>query len=176
MAKVNLAALVCGLATVWLGSGRAQQPNVYPQVSQRDREIAAETDGRVGDFVDAVLDTAPGTQDECSVAIRVMKAGAMTPIVSGVRLTAATSDEHGHAVPGGTLTVDADRKGVWTIGNAPPRFLVWDYIGAGGAGRGVIERRCWGAVSTLLLLVKDPENLAKGADWVWDTKGKYAVK
>ena len=33
-----------------------------------------------------------------------------------------------------------------------------------------------GAGETLLLVVKDPANLGKGADWVWDVKGKYGVK
>jgi hypothetical protein len=40
----------------------------------------------------------------------------------------------------------------------------------------MIHRQCWGAVSTLLLVVKDPQNLGKGADWLWDKNGKYAVK
>ena len=59
-----------------------------PPVSQRDKDIAAETGSSVGDFVDAVMTTAPGSQDTCSVAMRVMKAGSMTPIVSGFKLTA----------------------------------------------------------------------------------------
>ena len=40
----------------------------------------------------------------------------------------------------------------------------------------MIHLQCWGPVSTLLLVVKDPANLGKGADWLWDKKGKYAVK
>jgi hypothetical protein len=40
----------------------------------------------------------------------------------------------------------------------------------------MIHRQCWGPVSTLLLVVKDPANLGKGADFVWDVKGEYAGK
>jgi len=167
-----LVVLVCGLGMAWVVAAQ----DWTPPVSQRDRDIAAETGGAVGDFPDAVMDGEPGTQDECSVAIRVMRAGSLTPIVGGVKLAADTLDEHGHLVPGGKLTVTLGAGGVWMIQNAPARFQVADFIGPGGAGRGWIRRRCWGPVSTLLLVVHDPQNLGKGADWVWDKGGKYGVR
>jgi hypothetical protein len=104
-----------------------------------------------------------------------MKAGSMTPIVGGFKVTADAMTETGHAVVTGKLTVTAGPKGSWTIHDVPARFQVYDYFGNAGQGRGVISRRCWGAVSTLLLVVHDPQNLGKGADWVWDRNGKYAV-
>jgi hypothetical protein len=164
--------LVCGLAM----AGRAVAQVWTPPVQQHDKDIAAETGSAVGDFPDAVMDGPPGSQDACSVTVRVMKAGSMTPIVSGVTLTAATLDEHGQLVPGGKLSVTAGAGGVWTIRNVPARFQVADSFTNGGGGRGWIRRRCWGAVSTLLLVVHDANNLGKGADWVWDKDGKYAVR
>jgi hypothetical protein len=41
-----------------------------PPVSLRDQEIADDTGSKVGDFVDAVMTTAPGSQDSCSVVVR----------------------------------------------------------------------------------------------------------
>ncbi len=169
LALACAAAMACGTAAM----GAAQQWT--PPVSQQDKDIAAETNSQVGDFPNAVMNTAPGTQDWCSVEVRVMRAGSMTPIVSGVSLTAATLDDHGQLVPGGKLTVTAEGRGVWRINDVPARFQVADSFTNGGGGRGWIRRRCWGPVSTLLLVVHDPNNLAKGADWVWDKNGKYAV-
>ncbi len=40
----------------------------------------------------------------------------------------------------------------------------------------MIRRWCAGPVSTLLLVVKDPQNLGKGVDLLWDKNGKYAVR
>ena len=104
-----------------------------------------------------------------------MKAGSMTPIETGFKVTADAVSETGHAVVTGKLTVIAGSKGSWTIRDAPPRFQVYDDFGNAGQGRGIISRRCWGAVSALLLVVHDPRNLGKGADRVWDRNGKYAV-
>ncbi|MGA1983234.1 MAG: hypothetical protein ABSG84_12315 [Acidobacteriaceae bacterium] len=173
MTKVRLlVGMVCGLA---MAGGVAAQVWT-PPVQQHDKDIAAETGSNVGDFPDAVMNGPAGTQEECSVEVRVMRAGSMTPIVRGVRLTADTIDEHGHPTPGGKLTVTAEAGGIWMIRNVPPHFLVADSFDNGGAGRGWISRRCWGSVQTLLLVVHDPSNLGKGADWVWDKNGKYAMR
>jgi hypothetical protein len=151
-----------------------------PPVSQRDKDIAAETGGQVGDFVDAVMTTAAGSQDSCAVAIRVMKAGTMTPIVSGFKLSANVIDDakwaQGDTSPGANVPVAAGANGIWRIASPPPHFNITEDFGNAGGGAGMIHRQCWGAVSTLLLVVKDPQNLGKGADWLWDKNGKYAVK
>jgi hypothetical protein len=150
-----------------------------PPVSQHDQDIATETGGQVGDFVDAVMTTAPGSQDSCAVAIRVMKAGSMTPIVSGFKMTANVIDDaklaQGDTSPGANVSVTAGANGVWRIASPPPHFNILEDFGNAGGGGGMIHRQCWGPVSTLLFVVKDPANLGVGADWVWDKNGKYAV-
>jgi hypothetical protein len=151
-----------------------------PPPSQRDKDIAAETASQVGDFVDAVMTTSPGSQDTCAVAVRVMKAGAMTPIVSGFKLSANVIDDakwaQGDTSPGANVPVTAGVSGVWKIASPPPHFNLMEDFGNAGGGGGMIHRQCWGPVSTLLLVVKDPANLGKGADFVWDVKGEYAGK
>lgn len=172
MTRTGWVALLCGLA---MACGVAAQ-QWTPPVSQQDKDIAAETGSNVGDFPNAILNGPPGAQDSCSVTVRAMKAGSMTPIVSGFKVTADGVSETGRIVVTGKLKVAAGPNGSWTIHDVPPRFQVYDEFGNGGAGRGVISRRCWGPVSTLLLIVHDPQNLGKGADWVWDKNGKYAAR
>ena len=151
-----------------------------PPVSQRDKDIAAETGSKVGDFVDAVMTTAPGSQDACAVAVRVMTAGSMTPIVSGFKLSANVIDDakwaQGDTSPGANVPVTAGANGVWRIASPPPHFNLMEDFGDAGGGGGMIHRQCWGPVSTLLLVVKDPANVGKGIDLLWDKNGKYAVK
>lgn len=151
-----------------------------PPPTQRDQDIAAETGSKVGDFVDAVMTTAPGSQDTCSVAVRAMAAGSMKPIASGFKLTANAIDDakwaQGDTSPGANVAVTAGANGVWRIANPPPHFNLMEDFGNAGGGGGMIHRQCWGSVSTLLLVVKDPTQLGLGADWVWDKNGKYAVK
>ena len=148
--------------------------------SQRDQDIAAETGSKVGDVVDAVIKTAPGSQDTCSVAVRVMTAGSMTPIVSGFTMTANVIDDakwaQGDTSPGANVPVTAGANGIWRMASPPPHFNLLEDFGNAGGGGGMIHRQCWGPVSTLLLVVKDPTQLGLGADWVWDKNGKYAVK
>jgi hypothetical protein len=150
-----------------------------PPPSQEDLDIAAETGGQVGDFVDAVMTTAPGSQDTCSVTVRVMTAGTMKPIVSGFKLTANVIDDaklaQGDTSPGANVPVTARANGVWQIANPPAHFNLNEDFGNAGGGGGMIHKQCWGPVSTLLLVVKDPQALGKGADWVWDKNGKYAM-
>jgi hypothetical protein len=150
-----------------------------PPVSPHDQKIADETGSKVGDFIDAVMTTAPGSQETCSVAVRVMKAGTMTPITGGFKLSANVIDDakwaQGDTSPGANVPVGMGANGVWRIATPPARFNLGEDFGNAGAGGGKIHRQCWGAVSTLLLIVQDPQNLGVGTDWVWDTKGKYAA-
>lgn len=173
MMRTRWVALLCCVGMV---CGEAQPPGWTPPVSQLDKDIAAETHSNVGDFPNAILNGPAATQDSCSVIVRAMKAGAMTPIIAGFKITADAVSETGHIVVTGKLTVAAGPKGSWTIHDVPARFQVYDDFSKGGGGRGVISRRCWGPISTLLLVVHDPQNLGKGADWVWDKNGTYAVE
>lgn len=151
-----------------------------PAVSPRDQQIADETGSKVGDFIDAVMTTAPDSQDSCAVVIRVMKAGSMAPITGGFKLSANVIDDQklaqGDTSPGATVPVISGPNGVARIASPPPHFSMTEDFGSAGGGGGMIHRQCWGPLSTLLLVVQDPQNLGIGADWVWDKNGKYAVK
>jgi len=145
-----------------------------PPVTQREKDIAAETGSSVGDFVDAVMTNDAGPVSSCSVNIRVMAAGSMKPITSGFKLSAKVLDDQGN--DGAALTVTAGANGVWRLDNAPARFDMSEDFGDAGGGGGTVRRWCVSATSTLMLVEKDPTKLGLGADWLWDVKGKYGVK
>ncbi len=167
-------------AAVFVVPARCTAAAGPPPVTQREKDIAAETGSKVGDFVDAVMTTAKGSQDTCAVAVRAMKAGSMTPIVVGFTLSANVIDDakwaQGDTSPGANVAVTAGANGVWRIASPPPHFNLNEDFGNAGGGGGTIHLQCWGPVTTLLLVVKDPTKLGLGADWLWDVKGKYAVK
>jgi hypothetical protein len=151
-----------------------------PPPSPRELDIAAETNSKVGDFIDAVMTEDAGPVATCSVVVRVMQAGTMTPITSGFKLSANVIDEaklaRGDTSPGANIPVSMGANGVARIANPSARFNMMEDFGVAGGGGGMVRRWCAGPVSTLLLVVKDPQALGKGADWVWDKNGKYAVK
>ncbi len=142
MARTRWVALVCSVGLACGVMAKCVAQDWSPPVSQRDLDIAAETGSQVGDFPDAVLNGEPGSQDSCSVTVRAMKAGSMTPIVSGFKVTADAVSEQGHAVVTVKLTVTAGLRGSWTIHDAPVRFQVSDFFGNPGQGHGIISRRC----------------------------------
>lgn len=145
-----------------------------PPPTQREKDIAAETNSQVGDFVDAVMTSDAGSVTACSVNIRVMVENSMKPIPSGFTLSAKVLDDQGN--DGAALTVTAGANGVWRLNNPSVRFDMSEDFGNGGGGGGTVRRWCVSPTSTLLLVVKDPTKLGLGADWLWDVKGKYAVK
>lgn len=163
----------------------AQCTATPPSESER---IAAETGGKPGDYVNALM--IGGSRAECSVALRVVRAGTMEPIVSGFQIAidtqmnadhmatySAAAGPDGHAAfSGGTLREVTDRlhDGVLRIDGAPAQFEVVASFGRAGSASGLIYRNCSGPESVLLLVVKDPAKPGEGADWLWAKSGKFA--
>jgi hypothetical protein len=151
-----------------------------PPISDREKEIAADTSSQVGDFIDAVMTQDTGTASACAVTIRVMKAGTMTPITSGYKLSANVIDDQrlaqGDSTPGAGIPLVAGANGVVHMLNAPAHFNLSEDFGNAGGGGGMIRRWCSSPVSTLLLVVRDPANVGKGIDLLWDKNGKFTAK
>lgn len=148
-----------------------------PPPTQQEKDIAAETKSKVGDFIDAVTTADTGTATACSVQVRVMQAESMKPITSGFKLSANAIDDaklaQGDTSPGANIPVSMGANGVARIDNPPAHFNLMEDFGNAGGGGGMIRRWCAGPVETLLLVVKDPQNLGKGVDLLWDKNGKY---
>ena len=158
-----------------------------PPPTEAER-IAAETGGNAGDFVNAV--TSPSSPNSCTVLVRVVRAGSMQPVTGGFQLAIDKTydmDHPPHYVTGvsaeGRLTFSGGgitevtaqlQQGAYRIDNAPKSFYLVAGFGKGGEGDALIHRQCFGAQTVLLLVVKNPQKLSDGTDWLWVKSGKYA--
>ena len=100
-------------------------PQGPPPPTQREKEIAAETNSKVGDFVDEVMTSDAGSQTSCSVNIRVMgdqfdeaDYQRIQAVGQGQQCDPTQRQSDGAA----TMTVTAGANGVWRLDNAPARF------------------------------------------------------
>ena len=155
--------------------------------------IAAETGDSAANYVNAIY--GPGSKNSCSVVLRVVRAGTMAPI--GRRFQVAIDTNYNQNDPNpphyvfgvgtdGTSTFSGGglheitnqiRNGMVRIDNAPAYFnLSLNIVNPGnGAGVGLIYRQCFAPTTVLLYVVKDPDNLSAGGDWLWAKAGKYAT-
>jgi hypothetical protein len=154
----------------------------------RTEQIGAQTGGNGGDFVDAIrVQSSPNT---CPVVFRVVHAGTMAPITSGFQLAIdRTPDDNsashysmdstadGHLAFGGGLreVTGQLQNGTMHLPGPPAQFYLEAGFGKGGSGGALIHRQCLGSPAVLLLVVKNPEKLTDGADWLW-VKPKAAPK
>lgn len=150
--------------------------------------IAAETGGQPGEFSNAIM--AQASPNACTVLLRVMQAGSMQPITGGFQLaidktinpenmppyTMGVSTEGHLTYSGGGLTEVTGQlqQGTFRIVNAPRAFYLDAGFGKGGELSAVIYRQCVAPQTVLLLVVKDPQKVSEGADWLWVKSGKFA--
>jgi hypothetical protein len=153
--------------------------------------IAAATGDSADNFVNAIY--GPGSKNSCSVLLRVVRAGAMTPIVNRLQVAIDTTynvDNPPHYVYGmgndGTQTFSGGgiheitsqiRNGIVRIENPPAYFnLAVNLMKPGtGASEALIYRQCFAPTTVLLYVVKDPDNPSAGGDFLWVKSGKYAA-
>jgi hypothetical protein len=150
---------------------------------------AAATGGNEGDFADAIR--AQSSPNTCPVVFRVVHEGTMTPIVSGFQLAidrtaddnsashyslGSTADGHMTFSGGGLREVTTQlQNGVMHLPGPPAQFYLEAGFGKGGSSGALIHRQCFGSPSVLLLVVKNPQKITDGADWVWVKSGKSAA-
>ncbi|MGB6545602.1 MAG: hypothetical protein WBE97_08250, partial [Candidatus Acidiferrales bacterium] len=63
-------------------------------------------------------------------------------------------------------------NGVLRIPNVPKHFYMDVEFGDAGSASGLLYRQCFGAETTLVLVLKNPDKLSDGADWLWSKTGK----
>jgi hypothetical protein len=151
--------------------------------------IASETGGTAADYAQAMMP--PASSNSCSVVLRVVRAGTMQPLTGGFQVAIDRTVDTQHAAhyvmgqaPGGRVTFSGGglreetaqlRNGVLRIDGAPAQFDIEAAFGAGGAASALIYRQCYRPETVLLLVVKDPQKLSDGADWLWVKSGRFAT-
>ena len=159
-----------------------------PPPTEEDK-LAALTGGNAQDFVEAIY--GPGSKDSCTVLFRVVKAGSMEPITGGFQVavdmslanegrpsyTIGLSREGRATFSGGGLreVTSQIHNGVLRLDNVPDHFDLETAFGNGGSGSALIYKQCFAPQTVLLYLIKNPDQLSDGAEFLWVKSGKYAA-
>jgi hypothetical protein len=164
--------------------------NAAPPPPTAAERFAAETGDAGANFVDATM--GPGSPDSCTMAMRFVQAGSMQPLSDFQVALDLAYDQNNppHYVMGGSpsgRTVFSGghlkeytaqiQNGVLRVPNVPPSFDFEITFAGGnkGAGSAILYRKCSGPQTVLLYVVKNPDKLGEGADWMWVKSGKFAA-
>jgi hypothetical protein len=165
----------------------ANAPSPPPTATQR---FATETGDDGANFADATM--GPGSPNSCSMLMRFVAAGTMQPISDFQVALDLAYDQNNppHYVMGGSpsgRTVFSGgqlkeytanvRNGALRVDNVPPSFdLELTFAGGNkGASSALIYRKCSGPQTVFLFVVKNPNNISDGADYMWVKSGKFAT-
>lgn len=130
----------------------------------------------------------PASKDSCSVVFRVVRAGTMAAIPSGFQVAVDPSVDMDHiphydfgmgarwTFSGGSLheVTSQLRNGALRMDGAKATFYVDATFGEKGDASAFVYRQCYGPETVLLLMVKNPEKLSDGAEFVFVKSGKWA--
>jgi hypothetical protein len=165
---------------------KAAAAAVPPPAPAEKERIAALTGGSPDDFVNAT--SPPASQDSCSVLFRVVRAGTMQPVTSGLQLAIDPSVDMEHLPHyefgvgaqwkfsgGGLRDVTSQlRNGVLRLDNPKPNFYMDAAFGQSGDSSAFVYKHCFGPQTVLLFVVKNPAKLSDGGEWLYVKSGKYA--
>jgi WSC domain len=140
--------------------------------SSDSKKIAAETGENPSNFVLATNQQNNNTATSCTVLFRIVHAGTMAPITSGFTAGIDLKNPDNGNPPDVTSQF---QNGVLPIENAPARLGISFGFGEGGGGMGSFPRQCFGPRTVLLLVVKNPQDVTEGTDFLWVKSGKYAT-
>jgi len=187
MLEVTELSLSAPPASIFAPPASCAAASSEPPILSEEERIAAETGSNGRDFARAIV--GPSSPNSCTVLLRVVRAGSMEPVVSGFQVALDLTGQkpggynisvnlQGHATFSGGGVRDMTpqlHNGMLRIDNAPAQFDVETYFGNGGEGSALIYRQCAGPQTVLLYVVKNPDKLTDGAEWLWVKSGKYAT-
>jgi hypothetical protein len=129
----------------------------------------------------------PGTRDDCSVLLKIVKAGTMEPITAGVQVGIGSGNAAEHLIQYGQGALShtgvlrgmyeilpSVRDGAFRIGHVPMEFTLATSFGVAGNLRSIVYLQCFAPETTLLLVVRNPARIADGAQLLWVKTGQYA--
>jgi hypothetical protein len=154
--------------------------------------IADETGDNAANYESGA--SGPGSKNSCSVVLRTVEAGTMTPIthiqvaidtqynqddptpphyVFGVRNDGTSTYAGGHV----REITNAVHNGAVSLGTPPPYFMLGvNLIHPGhGADLGLVYRKCFAPTQVLLYVVRDYGKSTESGDYLWVKSGKYAA-
>ncbi len=161
---------------------------VHPPPSAAET-ITEETGDQAGNYVNGMY--GPGSQNSCSVVLRVVQAKTMTPIQ---HIQVAIDSSYNQDNPphynfgvhddgsqtysgGGVREITAMvHNGTVRLGNPPPYFMLGvNTIHPGhGGSLGLVYRQCFAPTTVLLYVVRDFGQPTEAGDFLWVKSGKYA--
>jgi hypothetical protein len=155
--------------------------------------IAGETGDSAANWVNGIY--GPGSKTSCSIILHVVAAKTMAPLNRKFQVAIDTTYDQDSPTPpsyifgvrpDGTSTYSGGglheitsqvHNGTLRIDNPPAYFNLSVNIPTPnrGAGIGLVYRQCFAPVTNLYYVVNDPEDMSKGADFLYAKSGKYAV-
>lgn len=179
MLEVKQISLTKPAASLLALPAACREASSAPAPPTEQERIAAETGGNAANYANAVMP--PPSKTSCNVLFKVVQAGSLQPITGfkvGVDRQIDTNHMPSYVMGGSKVFSGGNiqdltpelRNGALHIENAPPQFEMELLFGQGGAASGLIYRQCYGPETTLLLVVKNPQKLSDGADWLWVKK------
>ena len=153
--------------------------------------IAAETGDDPANWVNGSY--GPGSANSCTIVVHAVASKTMAPL--NRRYQAAIDTTYDQSNPphytfgvatDGTTTfsgggvheiTDQVHNGVFSIDNPPAYFMLGVYFPTPNRGGDVnlVYRQCFGPVTNLYFVAKDPSNPDNGWDWLYAKSGKYAA-
>jgi len=150
-------------------------------------EMAALTGGNAQNFVKAI--EGPGTKVSCKVIFKVVKAGSLQPIAANYQvaldLNIATEPTPQYDIGlsttgkasfsgGGLHEVTSQmHNGELQIDNPPAQFDLEAAFGAAGSTSALIYRKCYLPTTELLYVLKNPNKITDGGEFLWVKSGRY---
>jgi hypothetical protein len=153
--------------------------------------IAAETGDDPANWVNGSY--GPGSANSCTIVVHAVASKTMAPLNRHYQAAIDTTYDQSnppHYIFGvatdGTTTfsgggvheiTDQVHNGVFRIDNPPAYFMLGVYFPTPNRGGDVnlVYRQCFGPVTNLYFVAKDPSNPDNGWDWLYAKSGKYAV-
>ena len=160
-----------------------------PRPPTEQQRIAAETNDTAANYSNAIMP--PASKNSCSIFIRMIHAETMQPILTDFQIAIDPHVDQQHTAQyitgvhqDGTVSYSGGdlheltsqiHNGVLRVDNVPEYFQIAAHFRDGGDESALIYRHCAGPQTVLLFVVKDPNNLSAGADWLWAAAGKFAT-
>lgn len=151
--------------------------------------FAAETGDNGANFEAA--SKGPGSPNSCTMVLRVVRAGTMEPVTKyqvaldlNIDLEhpphqefGVSSADHPASFSGGAIKEYTSqlRNGILRVPNISMVFDLEFAFGGAGMSGGYMYRHCSGPETVLLYVLKNPDKISEGGDWMWVKSGKFAT-